>query len=197
MGTNQTPHLNHISDLDLLSGGGLKDGWAYIMPPDKHIMDETGHVELDADMDDHLKEQTGALRNLYACRRQSSDLSTENDKNTLSVQEINGAFIRMNSNGNDISILVKRGLEVVACASLNDQTGLLTDVVVRPSAKKGNAWKILVEEAKKYTLKKLEKKALVIQIETDEEESFYRENGFVLNESQQIGLVNKCMIWEG
>ncbi len=197
MGTNQTPHLNHVTDLDLLSGGGLKDGWAYIMPPDKHIMDETGHAELEVDMDDHLKEQTEALKNLYAYRRRSSDLSTEDNKNALSVQEINGAFIRMNSNGNEVSILVKRGLEVVACASLNDQTGFLTDVVVRPSAKKGKAWKILVEEAKQFTLKTLENKVLRVQVDTDEEESFYRENGFLIDEFQQIGLTNKYMIWEG
>jgi len=175
MGTNQTPHLNNLNDMNLLSGGGLRDGWSYIMPPDKFILEKEASVAFTDELEDHVREQTCAMKTLYASKGRSNRSLSEN-------ASIGDKF-------SDVTILVKRGLQVAACASFDGKTGHLSDVVIRPSAKGGNAWKALVEEAKMYTAK-IQINKLFVKAETDEEKSFYENNGFVVVDEQNHKEMN-------
>jgi len=190
MATNQTLHLRHSDDIDLLSGGGLKDGWSYIMPPDKSIMNEEVSVAFADKLEDNVREQTCAMKNLYASKKRNSFLLENNDD----AKEINGSAVKLNSRRKDVSIVVKRGLQVVACASFDDQTCLLSDVIIRPSAKRGNAWNALVEEAKVYTAK-IQRNRLFVEAETDEEKLFYEKNGFLVEKENQTEQSSLLFVW--
>jgi broad specificity phosphatase PhoE/GNAT superfamily N-acetyltransferase len=84
MGSNLTPHLDHLSHsntsaLNLKTGGSLKDGWSFIIPADEKTnlrnrdnknkqQQEQEHevtIHFSDELEDHVREQTDAMKHLY------------------------------------------------------------------------------------------------------------------------------------
>ena len=65
MAHNQAPHLNRREDVDLKTGGSLKDGWSYLMPDGKSLLDTEVSVAFSDELERHVREQAEALRDLY------------------------------------------------------------------------------------------------------------------------------------
>lgn len=193
MSTNHVPHLSHPDDLALKSGGGLKDGWSYLMPHD-HTLSRTEIINfVDDEMDDHIKEQTEAMKSLYirprsflapngivttsgggniplrvslvqkdenhfkdgsdpksyvVIRRRSSIMEgTDSETNGTSVEErsnnvahnvAGSSHSSTSCNSDKVTFVVKRGLQVVGCASFHEEENALKDVVIRPSEASDN-----------------------------------------------------------
>jgi len=142
MNSNQTPHFNcYPNDMELLTSGGLKDGWSYIMPMDKVLLDTDKEVTImnTNELDGSLKEQTDALRDLYSssenlfARRRSKPSVT-----SVLKEEKEKAALLMNGHKSQLDLelvfILKRGMQVVGYLTYNEGTGILLDMVVRPSA---------------------------------------------------------------
>jgi len=139
MGQNQTPHLSPEEYGELRCGGSLKDGWSYLMPNDKFVLNaEVSIAFSDEEMEDHVREQTNALRALYLSSVESDRVLRRTDDCSLSVDRIEDDQPDINVDDKDPGetkhFIVKRGFQVVGVATYSDQTGQLTDVAIRPSA---------------------------------------------------------------
>lgn len=176
MQVNHTPHLNSIEDIHLKTGGSLKDGWSYLMPQDQILLYSEVTSAFADELDDHVKEQTKALRKLYlprqgsgsllrqkddgsnddvtdrssTCNNNADNCDDENkhveDKTTSSSSS--SACIGKNgtksTNEIEMTFVIQRGLQVVGCVTYNDETGEISDMIVRPSAKDCNLEKELI-----------------------------------------------------
>jgi len=151
MSSNQTPHLPR----SLLTGGGLKDGWSYLMPDDKFVLEQEVAVAFSDEVDGHVQEQADALRTLYLDKRKALAEPAEGE----------------------VTLVVKRGLQVVGCASFHERTGRLSDVVVRPSVRGSQVGRALVDSAVAHA-KKVGTEELVAEPDTDEAKAFFSKLGF-------------------
>jgi N-acetylglutamate synthase-like GNAT family acetyltransferase len=148
-------HIPHLSGPDgcYITGGSLKDGWSYLMPGDG-CLDSEVSVAFSDEVAPHVHEQTEALRSLYLSSKKSEDRD-----NTSTM------------------IVVKQGLQVIGCASLNEKTGRLTDVVVKPSARRSQVGKSLIEAVKNHAkASNIEK--IVAQPDTVEGKELFAKMGF-------------------
>lgn len=183
--TNHTPHL----PVELKTGGSLKDGWSFLVPDDTHFLEQEVRVAFADELDEHLREQTEALRDLYLNKRQSSTsqqpifsggtaASAAERRRTTSVirsmvlsrsgsdsfvnsttgNSSEGITMEQLSEGNDsdggrttpgeMTFVMKRGLKVIGCATLQMPTMTLTDIVVRESSRRRGIGTALVEAVK-------------------------------------------------
>jgi len=173
MNVNQTPHLNHPNDIKLKTSGGLKDGWSHILPKDKYLLHEEVTKLFFNELRGHLKEQTDALKNLYLPRGKFFTRKP----NCTSHFIVKDADAQHDSDKCEMTFLVKRGLQVIACITYNDETGVLSDMVVRPSVKDGNYGKALVNAA--LTHAKLSgKEKIFVNVDTDASRSSFKQLGF-------------------
>jgi broad specificity phosphatase PhoE/N-acetylglutamate synthase-like GNAT family acetyltransferase len=164
MSQNSTPHLGN--DLELLTGGSLKDGWSYLMPNEEIMLYQEVSSYFADEVDGHVKEQAEALRNLYSSdhtflARQGSKVDSEVDKNA------------------EMTFVVKRGLQVVGCISFNDETGIISNMIVRPSVKGSEVDRDLLNAVIKHA-----STAGMHQIKakyTDDYKTLYENHDFVLN----------------
>jgi len=175
MSVNQTPHLNHTDDIELKTGGGLKDGWSYLMPRNTCLLHGEVSKFFSHELGGHLKEQTDALKNLYSLR--STYLAKRRNSTSQTIGKDIDAHGHSDKNGCEMTFLVKRGLQVAACIAYNDETGVLSDLVVRPSAKDRDCGKALVDAA--LTHAKLSgKDKIFVLVETDDCEYSFKQLGF-------------------
>jgi broad specificity phosphatase PhoE len=137
MSHNQTPHLTVQDYVTLRSGGSLKDGWSYLVPNDEIVLNAEVSVAFsDEDMEEHVREQTQALKALYLSS-ESDVLLNGGSTSSLSVEkDVDQAGQQQEKPENMKHFIVKRGLQVVGVATYSERTGRLTDVAVRPSAGK-------------------------------------------------------------
>jgi len=194
MSVNQTPHLNHPDDIELKTGGGLRDGWSYLMPRNKHFLHEEVSKLFSHELDGYLKEQTDALKNLYSPN--SNYLAKRLTSTSQTVEKDIDAPSNSDKSGCEMIFLVKRGMQVVACTAYNDETGVLSDLVVRPSAKDGNCQKALVDAA--LTHAKLSgKEKIFVRVETDDCTYSFKQLGFhPLEVSQDQGTKGMQMMYK-
>lgn len=122
MGQNSVPHLS--DNPELLSGGSLKDGWSYLVPEDRVVLDMEVSVAFADEIQSHIQEQAEALRGLYLSSSQSSKMHADK---SLTVEE-------QPENDRVKHFIVNRGLQVVGVATYSESTGRLYDIAVRPSA---------------------------------------------------------------
>jgi len=171
MGTNQTPHIRPEQYSKLRGGGSLKDGWSYLVPDVDVVHEDQVSVAFsDEQIEDHVKEQTQALKALYlpsAARR-----DTTNGK-SLDVEEVDGI-----GSGKRVTFVVKRGLQVVGCASYNDETGQLSEVVLRPSARTNQVGQSLVGAVRSHARKLGRSESLRIKPTTTTDQEFLEDLGF-------------------
>jgi broad specificity phosphatase PhoE len=172
--TNHTPHL----DVTLKTGGSLKDGWSFLVPDDTHFLEEEVRVAFADELDDHVREQTEALKDLYLNKRQSSSqqqiIGKEGKRTASAIKSMILSHRSSNSftssdpsdrltmeqlydDGNkdeptttpeEMTFVMKRGLKVIGCATLQVHTMTLTDIVVRESCRRSGIGTALVESVK-------------------------------------------------
>jgi len=74
--------------------------------------------------------------------------------------------------------VVKRGLQVVGCATLDEKTGRLSDVVVRPSARRSHVGRSLIDAVKNHAIKSKKFDKIVVEPDTSESKAFFEKMGF-------------------
>jgi ribosomal protein S18 acetylase RimI-like enzyme len=178
MGTNQTPHFPAEEYSNLRSGGSLKDGWSYLMPTDAHIVlnQEVAVAFSDEQIDDHVKEQTEALRALYLPGGGNTSGAVLAGSG-LSVEELGEDDDSQNS-GATISFFVKRGLQVVGYAKYNENTGKITEAIVRPSARNSKVGETLLRAIRSHSQKLGRSGSLYMTPTTAEDKKFFKGLGF-------------------
>ena len=123
------------------------------MPDDKFVLEQEVAVAFsDEVVDGHVREQADALRKLY-----------------LEKEKV--------SSEGEVTLVVKRGLQVVGCASFHEESGRISDVVVRPSARGSQVGRALVDSAVAHA-KKVGAGELVAEPETEEAKAFFSSLGF-------------------
>ena len=123
------------------------------MPDDKFVLEQEVAVAFsDEVVDSHLREQAIALRKLYL-------------EKTNAIAE------------GEVTLVVKRGLQVVGCASFHEESGRISDVVVRPSARGSKVGRALVDSAVAHA-KKAGTEELIAEPETDDAKAFFSSLGF-------------------
>ena len=123
------------------------------MPDDKFVLEQEVAVAFsDEVVDGHVREQADALRKLY-----------------LEKEKV--------SSEGEVTLVVKRGLQVVGCASFHEESGRISDVVVRPSARGSQVGRALVDSAVAHA-KKVGAEELVAEPETEEAKAFFSSLGF-------------------
>jgi broad specificity phosphatase PhoE len=182
MATNQTPHIPRTKEYaGLRSGGSLKDGWSYLMPADKFVLNAEVSVAFsDEDMEDHVREQTNALKALYLSSKTTTstpagDLQVESEDNT----------------GKQVQFVVKRGLQVVGVATYSEETGQLTDVAIRPSAAASDRiGQTLMDSVRKHARKLGRSTSLVVFPRSDDNRDLFEGMGFseIVNEKMVASI---------
>ena len=165
MSQNHVPHLSDPDGNCYITGGSLKDGWSYLVPYDG-CLDSEVSIAFQDEVQPHITEQTEALRSLYLSKKESR--STSSDK---------GSKVEDESAGPELTVVVKRGLQVVGCASLNEKTGRVSDVVVRPSARRSQVGQSLIDAVKKHA-KQSNIDVIVTQPNTPDGKEFFEKMGF-------------------
>eukprot|EP00804_Cyclotella_cryptica_P020813 CCRYP_019244-RB/>CCRYP_019244-RB protein AED:0.11 eAED:0.11 QI:25/1/1/1/1/1/3/196/473 len=152
MSSNQVPHLSSPDDCKYITGGSLKDGWGYLMPSE-NLLDAEVSIAYADEIQPHVKEQTEAMRSLYLSKKIDSNVPLDDSIKTNVERD----------SSNEVTIVVKRGLQVVGCASLDEKTGVLHDVVVRPSARRSQVGESLIEAVMKHAKHSKDIDTLVVQ----------------------------------
>lgn len=135
--------------------------------PSENLLDAEVSIAYADEIQPHVKEQTDALRSLYLSKRTNAQRNSSNE----------------------VTILVKRGLQVVGCACLDEKSGLLHDVVVRPSARRSQVGESLIEAVMKHAKISKEIDTLIVQPHAEGKELFEK-MGFVAvaNGDEEGGL---------
>jgi len=172
MATNQTPHIPTSAEYSLLrSGGRLKDGWSYLIPSDRFILNaEVAVAFSDKAVEDHVREQLSALKALYLSSKQSIVLQTSGE---LAVER-EGVVA-----GRKAQFIVKRGLqEVVGIATYSEDTGHLTDVAIRPSAGTDRIGETLISAVRAHAKKLGRSNNLIVFRRSEENRDLFQDLGF-------------------
>eukprot|EP00978_Attheya_sp_CCMP212_P026847 scaffold89037_cov40-Attheya_sp.AAC.2 len=203
MSSNQMPHLSGPGDLALRSGGSLKDGWAYLVPEVMHLDDEVT-VAFSDEVNDHVKEQTVALKSLYLQGHPATTITKHRGSTfLLNVEEVEGAGdLDVLSGGSgtttrlcessDMTFVVKRGLQVLGCATYHHESGTITDVVLRPSAKSVKTGKALMDAIKNYAKRAGKEGTLMLKPSSEEDHVFFSQLGF--QEMKDSGEMTTSML---
>lgn len=168
MATNATPHFRPDEYSQLRTGGSLKDGWSFIVPPDAFLLDAEVSIGFADELEGHVREQTEALKALYLKGSSSKEETTCNDNSTngLSVEEVD-------ANGQkSVCIVVKRGLQVAGCAWYDESTGRISDLVVRPSARESQVGEALVNAVRAHARKLNRSGSILVQPTSLENKEF-------------------------
>ena len=225
MGSNHIPHLDHPDDISLKTGGSLKDGWSFLIPDERHFLDEEVSVAFSDELDNHVREQTEAMKNLYlrsynsskaettakganGTRRSSAirsmclsrrSSSAEAVTKRVSTSKLTFEQLTMDDafddeeEGEEITFVVKRGLQVVGCASFRADTMTLIDIVVRQSCRRSGVGTALIDAVKKH-LKQTgnHDRNLFVTFISDDSKTFFEKVGFeLINEASEGSVLTK------
>jgi len=156
MGQNHTPHFLPEDYAELRSGGSLKDGWSFLMPNDEFILYKEVEVAFEDELDDHVREQTEALKALYLSSKESDKLHADKDLSVEAPEDIGDEAENLKH------FVVKHGNQVVGVATYSEQTGKLSDVAIRPSVGK-EVSETLFDAVNKYARKLGRSGSIMIQ----------------------------------
>ena len=176
---NQTPHLDLLDhSAAMKTGGGLRDGWSYIVPEDHHVLQRGVVTEHFADeLDDHVYDQVEALKSLYLSNTRQKRLIKGNSDLIGNVE----TEASNNGSSDEVSFVARRGLQVVGCATYLKSTGRLMDVVVRPSARRSKVGESLVSSVKTFVQRDCDGKSIVVNPSDAASRSFFENLGFQSN----------------
>ena len=178
MQSNSVPHLKN--NLSLMSGGSLKDGWAYLIPSDRNVLYTEVASKFADEHEKHVIEQVNALKNLYLDdgrrgsflqRRCSSSELTEDRKET------DTSLIGDVDTGAEMIFVVKRGLQVAGSVSFDEDKGIMSHMVVRPSSKDGSVEVDLIKAVTKHALKM--NKSEVYAVVSHKNRVFFEQQNFI------------------
>jgi len=174
MNHNQTPHFSHEEYSELRSGGSLKDGWSYLIPDDRVVLNvEVSVAFSDEALDEHVREQAQALKTLYLSSESSNHTTVET--NAKANSELESSEERNGSNTKHF--IVKRGLQVVGVATYDEQSGHLFDVAVRPSAGK-EVSEVLLKSVRDHSKRLGRSGSLFIHPRSVESRALFQSIGF-------------------
>ncbi|KAL7438553.1 hypothetical protein ACHAXH_006258 [Discostella pseudostelligera] len=177
MSHNTIPHLSDPEGSCFITGGSLKDGWSYLMPYDG-CLDSEVSIAFSDEVQPNVHEQTEALRSLYLTKKESTASNDDTDDDA----------------GTELTIVVKRGLQVVGCAQLNDKTGRLSDVIVRPSARRSQVGRSLIDAVKNHA-KKSNIEKIVAHPDTLDSKVFFEKVGFsAVDEGENGGEYSSSIV---
>ena len=179
MSSNQVPHLSDPGGECYMTGASLKDGWSYLMPSDTHLLDSEVDFAFSDEVQPHIAEQTEALRSLYLNNSASSESSPSQDELDTKLHKSNA-----------LTVVVKRGLQVVGCASLDEKTGRLSDVVVRPSARRSHVGRSLIDAVKNHAKESKNFEKIIVEPSTSESQAFFEKMGFELSSTNNAERAN-------
>ena len=112
------------------------------MPADKFVVNAEVSVAFsDEDTEDHVREQTAALKALYLSSKMAATCTPSGDLQVESVDK---------TPGKQVQFVVSRGLQVVGVATYSEETGQLNDVAIRPSAASDRIGETLMDSVRKY-----------------------------------------------
>jgi broad specificity phosphatase PhoE len=171
MSHNQTPHFSPVEYEQLRTGGGLKDGWSYLMPNDEFLLDAEVSVAFLDELENHVIEQATALKSLYLSSEASDKFHTDNGLSIEEEDDVNDSKEHVKH------FVVKHGLQVVGVATYSEKTGRLTDVAVRPSGGK-EASETLFEAVKQYSKKLGRSGSLLITPRSVNNRAMFESMGF-------------------
>ena len=172
MGQNHTPHFAEAARSKLLSGGSLKDGWSFLVP--EHPLHSEVKVHFDDEMDEHVREQAQALRALYM---KSEDITDDIDP-SLSVEEQQDSRKQASSSSESKKhFIIHRGLQVVGCATLSEDSGIVSDVAIRPSAGP-HVMESLMQAIKKHKQNVGRSGSILVFPRAGESKALFEEMGF-------------------
>ena len=186
MYSNALPHLTMPDDLDIVAGGGLKDGWSYLMPSDDNLLYEEVSSAFADELEVHVREQTEALKNLYLSTSMRGSML--NRRNSVKVDSLDDSFLSLNERkiNDGIHFIVKRGLQVLACAVLNENR-ILSDIVIIPSAKNTACKKLL--DAVKGRVKESNFDIFYIELGNIDDVALFEANGCKVIEDESSNLL--------
>jgi hypothetical protein len=177
MSTNQTPHIQASQYKALRTGGTLKDGWSFLIPTDEAILSdaEVAIVFDDTELEDHIREQSVALKALYL-----SSSAAESLKPPTGDLEVEEEQPQLQGKGQAVShIIVKRGLQVLGVATYSDETGQLSDVAIRPTANKDDkVAETLMQAVKKHARKLGRSASLIVHPRSADAMQLFEKMGF-------------------
>lgn len=179
MSSNSTPHLQNFS---LLTGGGLKDGWSYLVPRDDIMLYEEITSKFADEHEKHIQEQIEALRNLYVDDEESG---THLRRRGSSMKEIETTQKQneLDSDSTEMIFVVKRGLQVAGSIAFDESTGFLSHLAVRPTAKNAQVESKLIKAVKDHAVK-MGIQELFVSF-TDKTQKIYEEEGFTSCDNNQ------------
>jgi GNAT superfamily N-acetyltransferase len=139
------------------------------MPSDDHLLDsEVSVAYADEQLDDHVKDQTEALKSLYLPNKTDGTAGTS----SLAVEE------QVENGGKEVQFFVKRGLQVVGCASYNEESGKISDMALRPSARSADVGGSLIDAVRSHARKLGRSGSLLVNTKTEANKKFLEELGF-------------------
>jgi N-acetylglutamate synthase-like GNAT family acetyltransferase len=199
MATNTTPHISPHRYRELRSGGTLRDGWSFLVPP---VLEAEVEVAFsDDELQDHIREQSSALKALYLSSTGSSAAFSSLSM-TSGVRVFDSSLFNVEEEAEPKSkthFIVKRGLQVVGVATYSEETGQLTDVAIRPTAQGSNdtseesVAETLVNAVKKHARKLGRSGSLIVHPRSHESMILFEQIGFaVLEENNNCDEKDKC-----
>ncbi|KAG7357195.1 acetyltransferase GNAT domain containing protein [Nitzschia inconspicua] len=189
MSSNSTPHIPPNRYGDLRSGGTLRDGWSFLVPP---VLEPKVEIIFSDDhFQDHVREQATALKALYLSTGGSSCVSV-NSSRQFSIET-------ETEPNKETHFIAKRGLQVVGVATYSEETCQLRDVAIRPIAvnpafsyESGNPdisiAETLIQAVKKHARKVGRSNSLIVHARSKENKAFFEKLGFTeLEDDEQVG----------
>lgn len=179
MATNSTPHFAPSEYSRLRTGGSLKDGWSFIVPPDSFLLDSEVSIGFQDELDDHVREQTEALKSLYlsdngSIEKEEDGMTTGGKHDGLVIEEVDGRTeVDKDGGGHPaVCIVVKRGLQVAGCAWYDESAGRISDLVVRPSARESEVGEALINAVRAHARKLKRSGSILVQPKNLENKEF-------------------------
>lgn len=180
MNSNSTPHIPPSRYRELRSGGTLRDGWSFLVPP---VLEPEVEVAFsDDELQDHIREQTTALKALYLSSSDISGRPTNWAESTM---------LQVNEEvepKNQLHFIVKRGLQVLGVATYSEETGQLKDVAIRPTAVTSrvtgtassdvNVAETLIHAVKQHARKMGRSNSLVVHVTSEANTALFKSLGF-------------------
>lgn len=142
------------------------------MPADKFVLNAEVSVAFsDEDMEDHVREQSAALKALYLSSKTTTTSTPTTPAGDLEVESDNNT-------GKQVQFVVKRGLQVVGVATYSEETGQLTDVAIRPSAASNRIGETLMESVRNHARKLGRSTSLVVLPRSADSRELFEGMGF-------------------
>jgi len=153
------------------------------MPSTKVLLNAEVSVSFSDELDEHVREQSQALKSLYLSSHDASKFTSKKD---LTVEEESHNPLDGSEQSN-IHFIVQRGLQVVGCATLDSTSGLIYDVAIKPSAQK-DVVEALIAKIKDHTKEIGRTGSLVMQPRSAASLKMFEELGFALSSENTMEL---------